>query len=174
MMYGGPVIGPVAGPPRKIVPVRDPLGRPGTFKLSVPIFDPPGQLTSFLVWMPIWAGVQASRPRAADSLSVLPSGRVTLAVLSWYESSSSGPGLWGSVSSVVTPSGALSWVVSGASANPGAKGTTPQFSVPMGVVDVSTAVAPSAVFRVSIDVVWPGQLVGVGRKPPLPRRPLVP
>ena len=72
----------------------------------MPIFDPSGHSTPGVGLLILAClGVQASRPWAADSLRVRPSGRVVVAVLSCDESSFAGSGSWGTESSTVTPSG---------------------------------------------------------------------
>ena len=55
----------------------------------VPIFERFGTAhAGSSLWIRAWAGVQASRPAAAEGLSVMPSGSVTLAVFTCEESSS--------------------------------------------------------------------------------------
>ncbi len=152
--------------------------------MTVPTFEPIGQRTGSRVPMPICLGVHASRPCAADGLSVIPSGSVTVALSSCEESISLGPLACGSFSSVVTPSGWSDWVVSGVSENSGlngtsAKGAAPlQPSVPIGVVYFFEASWPSSERSVTVLVVagpGPAQLLGLVMNPPcsvLPMSPL--
>ena len=145
--------------------------------LTVPIFEPAGQATGLVVWMPICSGVHASSPCAAEGLSVIPSGSVTTAVFSCAESISFEFGACGTSSSVVMPSGRSDWLVCGFSRNAGSNATSPHFSEPIGVVYAAPAISPFCEVRWIVVVVCgptPVHAVGMVMKPPLPGIPAVP
>src|SRR5580698_11052959 len=90
--------------PRYTAPVSDPLGSVGTSRLTVPISDLAGQaVPNSSPWILAWPCVHASRPAAADGLSVMPSGSVIEAVLTCEGESSVGS--FFCVTSVVSSSG---------------------------------------------------------------------
>jgi hypothetical protein len=123
------VIGPLSGPPRYIFPVNEPSGSVGTLRLTVPSSEPTGHSTpNSELWILAWAGVQASRPCAAEGSSVIPSGNVIVAVLT-CDWATLGPSL-GIVASVVISFGASGSVEAELNVNDGAKGTCVISSAP--------------------------------------------
>jgi hypothetical protein len=65
-----------------MLPVSEPAGSVGTSRLTVPSSEPTGHSEpNASLWILACATVQASSPCAAEGLSVMPSGRVTDAVL---------------------------------------------------------------------------------------------
>ena len=159
-------------------PSSDFAGRPGTSRLRVPSFDPAGHSTPGLgLFILNCFGVQASRPWAADGFIVMPSGRVTLAVLSCEESMPSGLWSCGRRSSVVMPSGRSDARFS-RSRRHGERWREGQeaavFGSDGGRIGGLSPGGPSLGVSVSVVVVCgpvPVHEVGLVRKPPLPNSP---
>src|SRR5665213_498691 len=171
-MYGGPVIGPDSGPPRYMVPVSEPAGSVATSRLTVPSSEAAGHSTpNASEWILACAGVHAAKPAAADGLSVMPSGMVIDAVLTWDWAFA--VGLFGSEASAVISLGWSERVDPEASAKFGSNRTLPQPLSPIGVVNVlAGASLPSRSVTFSDVVLWPGQLVALVMKSPVPMLPL--
>src|SRR6202035_2860140 len=159
-----------------MLPTSEPGGRPGTSRCTVPTIDSVGQLSPISpLWILACAGVHASRPCAADGLSVMPSGSVVVIVLTAELSSAAGFGSCGTEGSAVIPSFWSSCVVSGVRLNAGANGTRPQPERPMGLVYDPSAFAPlSDSSWILLVVARRGlsQLVPSVRTPPVPMLPL--
>src|ERR1700682_5734213 len=105
-----------------MLPFSEPGGSVGTSRLTVPSSDEAGHsMPSTELWILAWAGVQAVSPAAADGFSVMPSGSLIVAVLSWELSIFVGS--WLIPTSKLNPSGSSLAVVAAFSEKLGSNGT---------------------------------------------------
>ena len=92
----------------------------------MPIFELSAQSTpGFELWMRACAAEQEVSPAAAEGFSVIPSGSVTVTLLTWELSISDSRSCL-TETSLVKPSGWSCTSVAGVTEKPGSKGTTPQ------------------------------------------------
>src|SRR6188474_1668261 len=73
------------------LPISGPSGRGEVVTETAPTFEAAGQATGFLVPLPNCLSAHDWRPFAADGLSPIPAGRLTVAVLRWEVSWSAPP-----------------------------------------------------------------------------------
>ncbi len=111
----------------------------------MPIFEAAGHSTGFVVPLPNWASVQATRPPAAEGLRPIPTGIVTVASLSCElaclvsgSEISVGLGFSNGTSTVTAaPAGESVWAVLGSTPIDGSKGIESHSlgEVPGGILD---------------------------------------
>src|SRR4051794_28647888 len=109
-----------------MLPVRGPSGSGGVATDTAPTFEAAGQAIGLRVPLPNCASLHACRPLAAEGFRPMPAGRVTRAVRIVEVSCPVALGSIGSLTSVVSPAGASTWLVPGSVASDGLKGIEPQ------------------------------------------------
>src|ERR1044072_5562777 len=97
------------------------FGRSGVESSTSPILEASGHLTGLLVKSPIWAGVQLCRPSAKEGEKLMPSGRVTVVLLTGGVARALGFSFWAILMWTSRPVGVLASLPVGSISTSGSK-----------------------------------------------------